>query len=665
MREFTRFETWYGRNVPPPLIHKLHAGKLSLEFEDGDLRYVRLGKRELIRRIYVAVRDVNWNTIPAQISGLTIENAEDHFLIEYDALHESPDIRFRWHARLQGGADGKIDFEMEGVAENEFRYCRIGFCVLHPIQQIAGQPYSAQSKEGVINGVLPVQVGPQTIINGFETPLFPSFSSLTIALEDGSRLSTQFEGDLFEMEDQRNWTDGSFKTYCTPISQGYPHQAHSGSVFHQKISIQVESVQEKVEPVNETAERIVLAAAEAGGSVLPEIGFGLSPEYAKLGQEQFGLLAALWPQHLRIELHLQNPVWPVSLASAQAMSLRLNSPMELVLFLGDQSADSLALLAQALRRTAIKRVLIFEEAEAAHKATRPEAVELVRSALRSVLPETQFVGGTNGNFAELNREPPDAKKMDGIAYTLNPQVHLFDERSLIEAIEAQRDTVLTARKICDSAPVHISAVSLKPPFNQAAREEEKPRAMDLLPPNVDPRQMSLIAAAWTVGSIRSLAVGGARSITYYDLYGWRGLMETLEGNRLPAKFLSEPGMIFPVYWVFRCLAGHSTAEIFPILSNSPLTADGLMLHNGNRWLVLVANYTCFAQEVFLLGIPDGYSTLRRLNEQTYSTSAWSAAEFWSSASLVPASTQGEMKLSLLPYETVMIDISASPRKDLP
>ena len=31
-----------------------------------------------------------------------------------------------------------------------------------------------------------------------------------------------FNGETFEMEDQRNWTDASFKTYCTPLSLPYP-----------------------------------------------------------------------------------------------------------------------------------------------------------------------------------------------------------------------------------------------------------------------------------------------------------------------------------------------------------------------------------------------------------------------------------------------------------
>ena len=30
------------------------------------------------------------------------------------------------------------------------------------------------------------------------------------------------EGDIFEMEDQRNWTDASFKTFSTPLRIPYP-----------------------------------------------------------------------------------------------------------------------------------------------------------------------------------------------------------------------------------------------------------------------------------------------------------------------------------------------------------------------------------------------------------------------------------------------------------
>ena len=57
----------------------LRAGPLRLALDGVDLRYVKLGRTELVRRIYVAVRDRNWNTIPGVISDLEVDEREDSF----------------------------------------------------------------------------------------------------------------------------------------------------------------------------------------------------------------------------------------------------------------------------------------------------------------------------------------------------------------------------------------------------------------------------------------------------------------------------------------------------------------------------------------------------------------------------------------------------------
>ena len=45
------------------------------------------------------------------------------------------------------------------------------------------------------------------------------FGTATLSFADGLRAEA---GDVFEIEDQRNWTDGSFKTYSTPLSLPFP-----------------------------------------------------------------------------------------------------------------------------------------------------------------------------------------------------------------------------------------------------------------------------------------------------------------------------------------------------------------------------------------------------------------------------------------------------------
>src|SRR3954468_19010315 len=127
-----------GRGGPPPEPRTLRAGPLSVVFESGDLRYVRLGDRELIRRIYVAVRDRNWGTVPARLTGLLIDEQPDRFLIRYVAEHVEGPIDFVWKATIEGRPDGSLRFAMDGEARSTFLRNRIGFCVLPPIRECAG-----------------------------------------------------------------------------------------------------------------------------------------------------------------------------------------------------------------------------------------------------------------------------------------------------------------------------------------------------------------------------------------------------------------------------------------------------------------------------------------------------------------------------------------------
>ncbi|MEZ4515962.1 MAG: hypothetical protein R3C44_03660 [Chloroflexota bacterium] len=156
--------------------------------------------------------------------------------------------------------------------------------------------------------------------------------------------------------------------------------------------------------------------------------------------------------------------WPLHLQAAVRIAEQLHSELELALFLGDSEADNtLDALGTFLQSAPIARVIIFREAEASVGTTSPDLMIQVRQVLGNILPGVPLVGGTNGNFAELNRQQPNVSVMDGVAYTINPQVHASDERSLIEAISAQRDTVSTTRSFCGDVPVIISSVTLKPP----------------------------------------------------------------------------------------------------------------------------------------------------------------------------------------------------------
>ena len=54
----------HGSTEAPSEMRMLRAGPVTVLLDDVDLRYMRIGRTELVRRIYAAVRDRNWNTVP-------------------------------------------------------------------------------------------------------------------------------------------------------------------------------------------------------------------------------------------------------------------------------------------------------------------------------------------------------------------------------------------------------------------------------------------------------------------------------------------------------------------------------------------------------------------------------------------------------------------------
>jgi len=659
MTALSKYETWYGRAEPPPAAIPLRAGGLTLVYQAGDLRTICLGSQELIRRVYMAVRDVNWNTIPGQLSDLEINAGDDHFHIRYQAVHEAGPLRFRWTATITGDREGRISYLMDGLTESAFRYCRIGFCVLHPILGIAGSDYEAQTPDGPVAGTMPQLVAPQIIEDGFEIPLFPPCSQLVVETPAGIRIRTDFEGDLFETEDQRNWTDESFKTYCTPLSLGYPHQAEAGMTIRQEVIISAKAKQPELlaEPVPDNRPLSLSLATTASG-VLPLLGFGLAAESPGLSTRETELLSALRPAHLKVELHLRDRQWPAALQNAIRTGEQVGSALELVIFLTDAADDALAILRSRLHGVSVARIIVFHEAEAAVTTTSTQWIQFVRERLADGLPSVPIVGGTNGNFAELNRQRPDISVMDGVAYSINPQVHASDEQSLIEAIDSQRDTLVTARSFCEALPISVSSITLKPPFNQAATEEEAAPDPNQLPANVDGRQMALFAATWTVGSLRAMVEGSADSVTYYETSGWRGLFETEAGSPLPALFRSAPGMIFPVYWVFRFLADAERALIRPLLGDRSLRIEGFGLRSASQFSLLLANLLPSAQEIVLNAMPSGAAQLWRLNEETMVTAASDPRAFLTRA-MSRSVFSATWDVTLLPYETLFLQILPS------
>lgn len=641
---------YHGIEAPPPEGISLHAGPLVVEFENGDLRAIRLGDREILRRVYVAVRDQNWDTILPRLSNPHVEQGPASFHITFDCAHQRREIDFVWRATIDGRPDGTITYQMAGDVRSTFWRNRIGICVLHPIRECAGQPFVLKKADGSTEDrVFPLMISPHQ----------PALDVRGIAHEvvAGVWADIRFDGDVFEMEDQRNWTDASYKTYSTPLSLPFPVEVKAGEKITQTITL---SLRGAVPAVSDPPPQVTIALRESGESQLrrlPRIGLGLASHGQPLTALEVERLRRLNLSHLRVDLHLADPMYRAELRRAAEDARALDIPLEAAVFVTDAAADELAGLARLLPevRPEVATWLIYHEKE---PTTAAHWIAAAREQLTSYSPLATFGSGTNRYFTELNRNRPPVDSVDAVCYSLNPQVHAFDDRSLVETLEGQVATLSSARSFVGNLPIIVSPITLKPRFNPDATAPPSVLKPKELPSSVDPRQMSLLGAAWTVGSLRAMVEGSAASVTYFETTGWQGVLEREGGCPLPEHFRSLPGGAFPLYHVLADAGELAEAEVIPSESNAPLRVVALALRSGAHRRVIVANLGSAAESVLVQGLMNVAKQARVLFlDQTTVLLAMSTPEEYRATIAVPLTGRdGGYSFELKPYAVARIDL---------
>lgn len=644
---FTNNILYYGKAEPLPRQIPLRAGPLTMLYEDGDLRHIKLGERELIRRIYVAIRDRNWGTILPVFSNVQLNIGPDRFHISYEVENKLNDIHFTWLGAITGepaedGALAAISFNMEGQAITSFLKNRIGFCVLHPAG-VAGLPCSIEHIDGSYEAAaFPTTIDPD------QPPLpFTDIQAMTHEVVPGVQAEVRFFGDAFEMEDQRNWTDASFKTFCTPLRFPYPVEIHAGTQVYQAVRLALKG---KLPPGqgSTTEPGLTLKVDPSSPARLPEIGIGAASHGGALSSLEITRLKALHLAHLRVDLHLNDPSYPDVLRQRAGESASLGLPLHLAVHIPKNGANELAKLRKLVDElhpnVALWLVYPTREIFTGGSLTH-QAVALARQYLPG-----PFAAGADTDFIFMQRTLPPFDQLEAACFAINPQVHAFDNLSLVESLEGQVSAVESARRLAGGRPIIVSPVTLKPRHNPYATGGIPPTPAGQLPAQVDPRQLSLFAAGWTLGSIRSMAISGATAVTYYETTGWRGVMETQAGSPVPDKFHSSPGMVYPLYHVLADIAEFTGAEVLAVTTNDELKAQGLALRKKDRTCLLVANFTPNPQTVNIANLA-GLRTVRFLDENTV-RKAMSDPETYRAQNT--QLFQGE-PLTLLPFAVARLD----------
>ena len=558
----------HGSPLPLDQPKALAAGELTLSYCKGELRNCAQGGREIVRRIYVAVRDKYWNTVRPEILGLAVRLTPASFHIEFGCRHRRDRIDFLWRATIDGDDNGTVSFVLDGKALSTFETNRIGFCVLLPLKEWKSIRCKAELTDGThVAGRLPgALISPHQPLKDLRA-LHADFGAQTAA-------ELRFEGDRFEMEDQRNWTDASFKVYCPPLTSNIPFHVKKGDLYRQRIVLRVLS--KAVTPVNPRAAAENAARSSRKPYAIPEIGTSLREKSGPLTAQETSLIGACGLSHLRTNIRFDTAGASRALTMAARNARAVNLPLELALYFRKNARsigeDARILAAVAARVT---RVLPFRSGE---KVTSRETVAEFRAAARRILRTAGIVAGTDGYFVEINRNKPAWREALGICYSVNPQVHTFDDAVIIDNLEGQHDALLTAHHRYPGKAIIVSPVTLRPRGNPSApRKDHGP----------DGRQKSLLGGVWTLGSIIRSAMGGASSVTYFETAGDCGIME--RGGR----------RVFPLFHVIADVNEFAGGLLGPLELQDRSGVDGCMLEKNGRRRYLVANTTPDPRTVIL------------------------------------------------------------------
>ena len=571
-------------------LEELHAGAISAFYSCGSLRYISVGNIELLRMIYPAVRDRNWLTLEPEIIEESIINNGSSFSVSIKCLYRHSEIEFSAAFLIEGREDNSITFLLRGEALSSFEKNRIGFCVLHPVEGCTGKRCLVIHPDGTKSqNIFPEMISPHQVFKNIRAMEWTAAHR---------KCSLTFEGDIFETEDQRNWTDASFKTYSTPLSLPYPVRIEKGTLINQKVSFRTEDIQVRGGSIENTIRINILSERS---KKLPSIGIGRATNRPRLTDAEVSILRPLGFDHLRIDIHLFREGWEYSADEAIQESEMLICKCEFALFFSDRFIEETSQLLAWLknhRNLDISCVLVYHKD---YPTTPAKLADFVIPVLIEYMPGIKTGTGTNANFAQLNRNRPDDAYASVMCFSMHPQEHASDNLTLVENLAAQAYAIESALSFSDKRGVWISPVNIQRRFNANLASYGEPDRCDEYPPNTDARMMSLFGACWTAISLKYICESEVAGITFYETAGERGIIQGEYPSRWPSRFPAGKGTIFPVYHIFRYLLKYKNFRIVKSKSTHPLLADSLVLSDGEEVRMLAVNFTGKEQRVVVTG----------------------------------------------------------------
>ena len=569
------------------MLHWLRCGSLAfaLDLSTGWLWHLTMDGVEVFQSLYPAVRDRNWATIPTRVTAWSVTGRDYEVIVTLSGVCGNEEIALDWTGQVTASQAGLLQYAFEARARKDFWKNRIGLCI-HIPATYTGAPARGIARDGTVtDGALPVSIAPHQP--------FRNLAQFTFTLPDKRHCTIIFESDIFEMEDQRNWSDASFKIYSTPLDLPFPVLVHEGQVLFQRVTA-------LIEPKETAPAEAELISLDCDPTPLTPVPFGTQLPPLTTADEMDRLthcLALLQPDHLRLDVHAAS-VQAGYLRAAAHLAKRTATPLLIALYATDPAQVQEVVPLLTALDAPLKALVLHHPAE---KVTPPALLAALGDELHRIGP-LPLAAGTDFFFAELNRDPHPWPQADWIVFTMTPGVHALDDRSLLLNATIQGQVVESARAVAGGRPILVSPITLRMRRNPNAttggwdiRREEQ----------VDRRLHAVFGAAWLLQSLASLATAQPVAVTYFELAGSLGIFAE-HGSAPGDRQNSEETLSFtPLARVMHRLlrTARNGARWFRARSTNPVQIQTLGILLQERWELLIANPWPSPQVVEITHLP--------------------------------------------------------------
>jgi hypothetical protein len=595
----------YGCDELLPKRWLLRCGPMSCELTGSRLGPICVNGHEVWHGLAFLLRDAGWGT-PLSVLEVVLNRtrAQDFHLELQGHIACSPEdvcgasaegARLDLHLTLQGTAQGQLHLQARATATHDLLANRCGWVLMHPMSA-AGSAVEIEHVDG------------RTCRSTFprEVPAWPPFMGVRTVRHEytpGHWAEAVLPGEDYEIEDQRNNADASFKTYSRSNMMPRPYVLRRGQTLVREIHLRLLGSPAPAKADHADAARAPAWTLQASDTPAMRLGMAITADMARAPSPQDLALLRRWrPTFLHLTL------WPDmqpsdmdwsgvrSLLDACGATLRLDlcgyDP------LGQGTAQDAACreLARRLHQAGL------DLSEIAAFPCGPQAA----AWLRQCFAGARIGGGTPHFFAQLNRLENSGGE-DFMAFTVCPLVHSADDRDIMNGLQSLPSMMHTARRRHPGRQWHLGPDSLAARASPLGRQPATDGQRRIPLAQRDPRTHGLFGAAWLLGHVSAALQSGVQALTLPPLSGTGGLVQHTGHGWLPTPTCAwlevfwgwsgvqvlhadgfDPGSGCFATWPLVALTGHSPHGQQVLVANLGAQARTFHWPHGGRWACLDA-----------------------------------------------------------------------------